>query len=433
MFEKEVIAVEDLTSKQNNWRQHCINLIASENVMSNRARRLLNSDFTHRYAEGHPGKRYYEGTKFIDIIETNVKEHLRQLFNCKQTEVRTISGTNANDAVFNSIVPRNALCYVSSIPQGGHISHQRIGALGKYTKNIKHLPVTKDGFHIDIEKTKDVINSESPALIVFSKSMILFPEPVKELANICREKGTRILYDGAHVLGLIAGGCFQKPLEDGAEFITASTHKTFFGPQRGIILSNLADKEWHKIDKSAFPGSTSNHHLNTLPPLLISTLEMREFGNIYANDVITNAKHLASSLHKLGFKVQCADFGYTESHQVVVDVRDYGGGGTVAKVLCENDIITNSNLLPFDGTENLSNPSGIRLGVQEMTRLGMKKNEMEEIARMIKETVIDKKTVKDAVNHFREKFQTVHYSFDNYSEGKTTKDNVNHLKFAPLR
>lgn len=413
MHEEKIREVESLVRAQNDWRlRRTLNLIASENVLSERARAMLGSDFGHRYAEGHPGARYYQGTEFIDRVETKVRDLVREIFGCRQAEVRTTSGTNANDVVFSALVPRNAPVMVNSLPAGGHISHQLMGGLGKYTRNIIPFPRTEDGWHIDVEKAKAAILKEEPKVVVFGKSMILFREPVKELLDACREKGITIIYDGAHVLGLIAGRQFQDPLAEGADVLLGSTHKTFFGPQRGVILSNLPDDRWTRIDKMAFPGSLSNHHLFTLPPLLVAAYEMQEFGREYAAQVVANARALAKALHGRKIKVEGREYGYTETHQVIVDVKKHGGGGKVEVLLKENDIILNRNLLPKDPAKNVNNPSGLRIGVQEMTRMGMKEAEMEEIARLLTDCVVAGKTVKDEVNRFRSKFQSVHYSFD---------------------
>ena len=194
--------------------------------------------------------------------------------------------------------------------------------------------------------------------------------------------------------------------------MTGSTHKTYFGSQRGLVVSNMRDDEWSNIDQGAFPGSSSNHHLDTLVALAISTYEMMEFGEQYAIQVIKNAKALAEALATRGFDVQARDFGFTESHQVVVDVRKHGGGDEVARILQDNGIILNMNLLPFEPNRNVSNPAGIRLGTQEMTRFGMKGDEMQHIAELMKSCLIDGEPVDQRVREFRSNFTKVCYSFD---------------------
>ena len=412
MYEKQIREVESLIQQQNEWRMRSINLIASENVMSARARAQAGSDFAHRYAEGHPGERYYRGTKYIDSIENMLKDTLRALFECTHSEVRPISGTNANEAVFSRLIGYNDVVIVNSTPGGGHISHHKAGSVGKFTRNIIDFPLTPDGYHLDAGKTKDLIMRVKPRLIVLGKSLFLFPEPIAQLVDVCNEYKVTIIYDGAHVLGLIAGKQFQDPLKEGAELITASTHKTFFGSQRGVVLSNVDATFWRKIDRGAFPGSSSNHHLHTLAQMAICAYEMMEFGQQYAQAVTTNAKALAKALDECGFDVEAKEFGYTESHQVAVNVRKYGGGDTVSINLEMSDIILNMNMLPHEGLSTLTHPDGIRIGVQEMTRFGMGPEEMRRIAELMKECIIDKKNVKDEVNKFRAGYQEVKYSFD---------------------
>ena len=416
MYERNVQRIEEVVRKQNDWRLSTVNLIASENVMSERVRKLAGSDFAHRYAEGHPGERYYQGTDMIDEIETWAKQHLKTLFKCRQVDVRPISGTVANDATFSRYIESNAIVMVNSTAGGGHISHHIAGSVGKYTRNIVDFPFTPDGYHLDVDAAISLIKKIHPKLLILGKSLFLFPEPVRELKEVCQDNGTIIIYDGAHVLGLIAGGKFQDPLGEGADLVTASTHKTFFGTQRGLILSNFKQKEWEKIDKGAFPGSSSNHHLDTLVGLAITAYEMLDFGAEYADQVVRNAKFLGQKLYDRGFKVQAPEFGFTESHQLAVDVTDLGRGDEVARILKDNNMVCNMNLLPFEPLENVNNPAGIRLGVQEMTRFGMKEPEMEIIADFFKRCLIDGKFVGEEVVDFRKKYQRINYSYDNLME-----------------
>jgi len=412
MYEKNVERIEELVRQQNEWRSHCINLIASENVMSERARRAMGSDFTHRYAEGHPGERYYQGTEKIDEIETRASQHLKSLFNARHLDVRPISGTVANDAVFSRYIGPGDLVMVNSTSAGGHISHHKAGSVGKYTHNIINFPLAKDGYHVDVGRTVELIEAVNPKLLVMGKSLFLFPEPLEDLAPVCKEKGIVLIYDAAHVLGLIAGKRFQDPLREGATLVTASTHKTFFGSQRGIVFSNMRDSDWAKIDKGAFPGSSSNHHLDTLVPLAITAYEYLEFGEAYAEQVIKNAKAFARALYDHGFDVQAPDFDFTESHQVAVDVSKLGGGDEVARILKDNNVIINMNLLPFEPLERVQNPAGIRLGVQEMTRMGMKEDQMKDIADFFKKCLIEGNYIGDEVKEYRKQYQVIQYSFD---------------------
>jgi glycine hydroxymethyltransferase len=416
MYERNVGQIEELVRKQNQWRGSTLNLIASENLLSERARGVMGSDFAHRYAEGHPGERYYQGTEIIDEIESLLKKQLKTLFHCRQVDVRPISGTVANDAVFSRYISPGDVVMVNSTPAGGHISHHRAGSVGKYTHNIVDFPLTADGYHIDVDRSAELIKALAPKVLILGKSLFLFPEPIKELSELGRQRGAVILYDAAHVLGLIAGGCFQDPLGEGALLMTASVHKTFFGSQRGIILSNAGEAEWRKIDKGAFPGSSSNHHLDTLVPLAVSVFEMMDFAPAYARQTIANAKELGRRLAEAGLKVQGEEFGFTESHQLALDVREFGGGDEVARHLKDNAIILNMNLLPNEPLENSTNPAGIRLGVQEMTRVGMKEPEMQVIAGLFKKCLIEGKYVGEEVRELRRGFQKIQYSFDDIRE-----------------
>jgi glycine hydroxymethyltransferase len=404
--------IERVVNKQNTWRNETINLIASENVMSKRARNIMGSDFCHRYAEGHPGERYYQGTELIDEIEARIKQHLKSLFNCKHIDVRPISGTIANDAVFSRYIGYNDIVMVNSTSGGGHISHHKHGSVGKYTNNIINFPLTEDGYHIDVGATLDILNKIPVKIMIMGKSLYLFPDPVKELSKACKDLGITLIYDAAHVLGLIAGKALRDPLSDGADLVNGSTHKTFFGSQRGLIYSNVSKKEWSRIDKGAFPASSSNHHLDTLVALAIASYEFIVHGEEYAKQVVENARSLAVSLEKRGFDVEAKEFNYTETHQISVNVSELGGGDEVSRVLNDNNIILNMNLLPHDPLDKVTNPSGIRIGVQEMTRFGMKAKEMETIADLMKRCLIDGRYVGTDVTDFRKNYQVVHYSFD---------------------
>jgi glycine hydroxymethyltransferase len=238
----------------------------------------------------------------------------------------------------------------------------------------------------------------------------LFPEPVKEIAEVCRAKNIPVLYDGAHVLGLILGGQFQDPFREGAHFISASVHKTFPGPQRGLILGNCHSeielKWWSSIDRGIMPGSSSNHHLHTIPGLLVAIREMKVFGPAYAKQIVMNAKALGRALADNRVRVEAEEFGFTESHQIALKVSPYGPAKKIARQLAENNIIVNYNMLPRD--QDAKNPSGLRIGVQELTRFGMKEAEMGEVAALIG-AVLEGEKVKDQVIQLRSRFTEIQY------------------------
>lgn len=253
-------------------------------------------------------------------------------------------------------------------------------------------------------------------MAMFGGSLFLFPHPVKELADFLKSFDMHINYDAAHVAGLIAGGKFQDPLREGADTMTMSTHKTLFGPQGGLVLG--FEKHEDAIKKATFPGLTSSHHIHHMAGKAVAFAEALEFGKDYASQIIKNAKVFAESLNDAGFKVLGESRGFTESHQVAVNVLDYSDGGKVEADLEKANIIVNRQLIPGDikAGRNYFHPGGIRLGVSEITRLGMKQNEMKEIALYIKEVVIEKKDPKkilSKVKAFRKNYQKVQYCFDN--------------------
>ena len=427
----EISDILEIVEKQNKWRgKETLNMIASENTQSQAVRQVECNDFMGRYAEGHPNtktatNRYYEGTTYIDQLESMATSEIMELANCTHADVRPISGNQANTAVALGILRGGDTVIVNSIDTGGHISHNPIGIIGRRIQirgqqltvgaedsiSLHYWPTTQDGYHIDAQKGIDLIEKTSPKLVVMGKSLFLFPEPVQEIAEVCRAKNIPILYDAAHVLGLILGGQFQDPFREGAHFIAASVHKTFPGPQRGVILGNLqSDQElkwWSSIDRGIMPGSSSNHHLHTIPGFLVATREMKQHGKAYAAQIVSNAKALGLALSDNGGHVEAKEFGFTKSHQIALNVSAYGTAKNVAKQLADNNIILNYNMLP--GDKDPKNPSGLRIGVQELTRFGMKEAEIGEVAELINAS-LKGKNVKNEVVKLRSRFMEIHYT-----------------------
>lgn len=405
--------VFEIIEKHTKMMKESIPLIASENLTSLAVRRCYLSDFGHRYAEGKVGERFYEGCRYVDSIEGKAIELTKQIFDAEHANVQPISGVLANIAAFFALTNVGETIMSISIPCGGHISHDSVSAAGLRGLKVIHYPFDIEEMNIDVDATRKIALNQKPKLFILGSSLILFRQPVKEIREIADEIGARVMYDASHVLGLIAGKAFQNPIKEGADVVTGSTHKTFFGPQRAIILCKkvLADR----VDKAVFPGVVSNHHLNTLAGYVVSAMEMLEFGEAYARQVVKNARILAEELYNLGYKVLGEKRGFTETHQVAVDVREFGGGEIVAKKLENAGVILNKNLLPWDTLDRTGNPSGIRIGVQEVTRLGMKEEEMKRIAEIIDAAIKEKKPVekiKEEIKELKEQFSTIKYSFD---------------------
>lgn len=420
--------VFDLLEKHHNWFKSSIPLIASENIPSPAVREAIVSDFGNRYAEGWPGERVYAGCIYIDEVEIICNELAKKVFKSEFADCRATSGVVANLAIYSAFSNPGDYMLAASIPTGGHISHgkkEHSGTAGLvHGLNIEHYPFSKEDMTIDVDATKKKVsemisNGKKPAIAMFGGSLFLFPHPVKELASFMHDNSIYINYDGAHVAGLIAGGQFQDPIGEGTDSMTMSSHKTLWGPQGGIIVS--LEQHADSIKKAIFPGNTSSHHLHHVAGKAIALAESLEFGKEYAKQVISNAKTLAESLANFGFRVLGEKRGYTESHQLAVDVSNFGDGGTIEKELEKANIILNRQLLPGDvkSGKHYMHPSGVRIGVPEVTRLGMKESEMKEIASFIKQVVIDKSDpnkVGSAVSKFREQFQKVHYAFENATD-----------------
>lgn len=408
----ELEKVKSFTQGAEKWRSECINLIASENVMSPLARSLYNSDFMHRYAEGEPGNRYYQGTCYIDEVEKAAIGLSKKLFRCRHADVQAISGCIANLAVFAAFGKPGDLLMSTGTAAGAHISHERFGAAGVRGLSVEHLVFDVDSYMLDVDASARKMREYLPKILVLGGSVMLFPHPVKELSKVAREIDAKVVYDAAHVLGLIAGRRFQDPLREGAGVITASTHKTFPGPQGGIILSEAGDEAWKRVKAKLFPGLLSNHHLHRLPALAVTLLEMLKFGKKYAKDTVENAQALAQAFHEEGMAVVGEENGFTESHQVLLDVRKFGSSSELVKRLEAANIICNKNLLAWDDIHSTRDPSGIRLGTQEMTRFGMGKGEMKEIASLFVRIVNGEKPdkVRKDVVAFRKEFPDVEYA-----------------------
>jgi glycine hydroxymethyltransferase len=384
-----------LVKKHENWRgKECLNLIPSENVMSPAVRGLLSSELVHRYTARD---RFYMGTRFMDEIEHFGEELAKEVFGAETADLRPLSGHVA-DMIFVACFskPGDVLMCVSP-EDGGYPGLWNDGLTGLFGLRAVPLPFLRDVMNVDVGKAEEIVRHVKPKLIIFGASLITFPHPVKELADIAHEVGACVGFDGSHVLGLIAGKHFQDPLREGAHVLLGSTHKSFFGPQGGIIL---ADKEHSEMMKAKiYPRFVDNAHWNRIAALTLALAEMKEFGREYAEQVIRNAKALAKSLHSHGFPVKCSHLGFTQSHQVILDFGGYERGREIAEKLQRANIIVDCV---------------VRLGTCEVTRRGMKEVEMAKIAELIKRTVLDGENpeiIKHEVAKLCSEFQSIEYCF----------------------
>lgn len=390
------------------FRGSSLNMIASENITSRGVRKLLTCDMGHRYAVGFLYERMYRGCEYIDRLEELTHFLARQLFRVEHVNTLPISGTVANIVAIGAFTRPGDTIMGLSVMDGGHSSFREVSRY--HGVSMVPLPFNAEEYNIDVDQSSKMIAKVMPKMVMLGASEILFPQPVKEISEVATNVGAVVVYDAAHVLGLIAGGCFQDPLREGAVVITGSTHKTFFGPQGGIILSKRQYGE--AIDKVAL-SMINNHHINRVAALAYTLTEFLAFGRDYSKAVVSNAQALAESLYNNGVDVICADNGFTRSHQVIFRVEE-GTALEVSKNLEKANIITSITPLPTDKSETMA--SGIRLGVQEITRLGMGKEEMALIGRLIARVVKSPDSasaVKEEVKDLASKFRTIHYTFNN--------------------
>jgi aminomethyltransferase len=426
------------------WRQRrCVNLIPSEMTPSPLVRMLQVSDPVGRYAEHREFPAfldqevfYYQGTDFIAWVEDRLAAEFAAYLGCPLVEARALSGQMANMTVFSAMVSwrnranlraepgRIALAMTNHITYGGHLSAQPMGALRDYIARdpvterfaVVNFPMRRDNpYRVDLEETAKILDQAKPELVVFGKSMVIHREPVAEVKALLDQRGQRpiLMYDMAHVLGLV-GPHFQEPFKEGADVVTGSTHKTYFGTQRGVIGMSFEEGTpgwdlWGAVQRRAFPGMTSNHHLGTMLGLLLAAIEMNAFKGEYQPQVVANAKAFARALKRQGVDVAGdPEIGFTETHQVIVRVG-YANGCQIARDLERNNIVVNYQAIPTD--ESFTASSGIRIGVSEMTRFGMKQGDFEELAPLLAEA-LKGKDVGDDVARFRQRFLTMRYCFD---------------------
>jgi glycine hydroxymethyltransferase len=408
-----VSRVRDAVKRHSKRFENAIPLIASENLLSPYAKELLISDFHSRYAEGLPGERYYEGNEQVDEVEEICLALAKRLFRCSFADVRPTSGTVANLAVLKALTEPGDLVGTSRLADGAHISSASFGAFGLRGVKPVYYAWDAERMTIDVARTREILRAVRPKVCLFGLSLFLFPMPLDELRPTLEEIGARGWYDAAHVLGLIAGGEFQDPLHEGCTVMSASTHKTLPGPQHGILLGSTEDSEVVKrLQGGAFPGVTSNHHLNAMAALAVSLAEHIEFGREYARQTVANARALAQALHDRGFDVLAPNLGFTRSHTIAVRVEKEGGGESVAKRLADAGVIANKNLLP--GDKSPKHPGGVRLGTPEVTRVGMREREMERIAELFDDLLHKGKSEADvlrAAAELKSGFTTLKFCF----------------------
>lgn len=402
--------ITSLVRKQQDFYSKCISLVAAHNLMSDRARELL-SELGNCIQSGYIGMRSHSGGKYIDEIETLALELGKKLFRASYVEYRPVSGSMANEIALISLTKPGDRIMTFAPKYGGHFSCRGSGFAGHRSLVIEDIPFNENEMNVDTELMAEAVQKAQPKLIVVGTSRLLFPYPMKRIKKIAEGVGARVMYDAAHILGLMAGRRFQDPIQDGCDVTTGSTQKTLPGPVGGLILTQDADiaKEIHRATNSLL----DNYHNNRVAAIAMTLAEMLEFGEEYADQVIRNARALAAALDAEGFEVLAKDKGYTASHIVLMNVKSYGGNKIAHSALERANIMCSRVNLPSDYPD-LGNPSGLRLGTNLVTRLGMREGEMPEIAHLIRRALIDKEKperVRRDAMELRERFKEIEYCF----------------------
>jgi glycine hydroxymethyltransferase len=410
-------AVIAAVKRNEQWRgEQCLNLLAPEAPTSPTVRALLSAEVGTRAAEGNIGKvnRWFAGTKYIDEIEALCVELLKTALHARYADHRLVASMIGNLTVYTAMTEPGDV--IMSIPQpfGGHSSNRLDGPAGVRGLKILDVPMDPNELVVDMDLFRKMAPLVRPKLVALGASMTLFPFPLQEMADVVAEWDGKIFFDGAHQIGLIAGGQFQDPLREGAAVLTGSAGKTFSGPQSGIIAwndPNLTEPITHTI----FPVLAATHQVNRVAALAVAAAEMIEFGQTYMAQIVRNAQALGAALEKRGIAVLGSHKGYTRTHQVIANVREFGGGLDVAHLLARANLVTNKNLIPGDTPQDWDTPGGLRMGTIEVTRYGMREEEMDAIADFMARVLIGKESphaVAEEVIEFRQGYQTLFYNFD---------------------
>ncbi len=379
-------SIEDLVARHTAWRRTTLNLIASENVLSPAVLAALSSDLQARYADypgRDPSKRRYRGNRYIAEIEAEAVRLAQDLFDARFVELRPIAGHLAGLAIVMAVCQPGDVVLEVGREGGGHREAGRLVVAPLISLDVQYLPFDAARFNVDTEAAVRQIEELRPRLVILGSSHFLFPHPVAAIAEaVHRIPGAVLAYDASHVMGFLAAGRFQDPLAEGADIVFGSTHKTFPGPQGGIIYSN-DDGLMDRVTEALVPGLITNHHPGRMPAMALALAEMATWGAAYMDQVVANARALGRGLTNLGIPVIEVDGRPTDSHTLLVKLAGIAPGESTALRLEEAGIITTHATLPDEhGRE------GLRLGTQEVTRLGATEATMAAAAGLIADVIL---------------------------------------------
>ena len=409
--------VQGLVADNAAWRgRRCLNLIAAESPTSPAVRALLSAEVGTRASGGHIGaaSRCFPGLGRVDELEALCIELLKRAFGARHADHRLLGGMAGCMVAVTALARPGDVLMSLPVPKGGDSSGRLDGPPGVRGLRVVDIPCSADGLTVDLEAFRAVAERHRPRVVSLNQAMTLFPLPVRELKQVVAPWGGRLYFDGAHQAGLIAGGVYPNPLAEGADLLTGSGGKTFSGPQSGLVAWQ-DDRLSRPVTTTIFPTLTGSHQVNRVAALAVATAEQLAYGAAYMRQTVANAAALAAALAGAGFAVFAAERGYTRTHQILLDVRALGPGIAVAQALERADIMVNKMLLPSDPDRPDAEPSGIRLGTVEVTRLGMREPDMATIAGLVRRVLLDRvppERVRREVADFREPFQRLYYCFD---------------------
>lgn len=387
----------------------CVNLNPATNVMNPKAEAALSAGLGARPSLGYPGDKYEMGLEAIEQIEVIAAELAAEVFGAKYAEIRVPSGAIANLYAFMAAAKPGECIIAPPGEIGGHVTHHGAGAAGLYGIITHAAPIDPERYTVDLDKLRQDALRLRPKLISIGGSLNLFPHPIREIRAIADEVGALVLFDAAHMSGMIAGHGWQQPLEEGAHLMTMSTYKSLGGPPSGLILTNDAELA-RKLDAIAYPGLTANFDAAKSASLAISLLDWKQYGRAYAQAMAETAKALGEALVERQMPVFARDRGITTSHQFAIEAAAFGGGQAAAKLLRQVNILScgiGLPIAPVDGDVN-----GLRLGTPEIVRFGMTPADMPELAAYVAEGLSGSRpaeAVAKDVTAFRRRFTTLHF------------------------
>jgi glycine hydroxymethyltransferase len=375
-------AVWAAIAEEQRRQQDGLEMIASENYTSPAVMQAVGSVLTNKYAEGYPGKRYYGGCEFVDVVENLARDRAKQLFGAEHVNVQPHSGSQANTAVYLTLLKPGDTVLGLDLAHGGHLTHGMKLNISGILYHFVSYGVTKDTNRIDFDQVARLAREHKPKLIVAGASAYPREIPHGKFAEIAKEVGAKLFVDIAHYAGLVAGGCHDNPVGV-ADFVSTTTHKTLRGPRAGLVMCKA---EYAKdLDRSVFPGLQGGPLMHVVAGKAICLGEaLRPEFKAYARQIIDNAKTLAEVLLSGGLKLVS---GGTDNHLMLVDVTVLGiGGKTATEVLERCGITVNMNMIPYDARKPMD-PSGVRIGTPALTTRGMKQAEMQAVGKWILEAL----------------------------------------------